>query len=749
MIQKIRDNSALMVIVIGGALLAFILTEYLSSSNRAGELDDKVGAFEGAEISDNEFSSEREKLVFLTNGGQSFSTTQEFQKGQFTNQAWNSILRDKFLANEAEELGIQVTIDEEEEMLVGNEETGAQPSAFYVNYLFGGPQKYQQNHAKIVENSSDISQYAYMAVYDRQRQNIVNSVPLGGRYIWVRDFGVKIRKQEKLQRVLANCFYTTTSLAKDEYVSNNSKKDVEVAFVKYNTINDKSVEPTDDEIKAAYEEVKSQFVEKEATRKVIFAKFNLEPSREDKQAVLQDIAGLKISLGEEEDARLFIKNETEDLVDFNYYKKGEYPVKLGGIDTVLFGLKKGSTFGPFTDRSQKKYGVAKVLDVKSLSDSAKFELAYVNVQNVINKVTAEDSTDSDPSGKQAKIQKLYLEQVDSLVNVAKSTSFNDIDNDFLFIDSTYIKEGELQWAQLSANLYGGNFMDSIVACKAGDVKKVFIPSREGGGIYAILRVKEFGVKVPKMQIGSIIKAVNPGEKTQENYLAKANQVAFAIKEGKGIGSLADSLDYDVDSLSAKGSTYSIRGLADSRKIIHWAFTAELNQPSNVFTCPGAYVVAFVQNESNSQYKTMEDPSVKYACEAYARKEKQKAKILAAFPVLTAENFSSFPTLYSGGLVNRESAVNLKTGSSKTSREADVNGTISGLAVGNVSQKIEGEEGVYVVKILSENLAEVTENTTFDIEKGQLQGTAQRNSNLLVDEYITEKSDLTDNRKILR
>ncbi len=748
MIQKIRDNSALMFIVIGGALLAFILTEYLSSSSSSSELDDKVGSFEGVVISDNEFSSEREKLVFLTNGGQSFSATQEFQKGQFTNQTWNSILRDKFLANEAEELGIKVTIDEEEEMLIGNEETGDQPSAFYVNYLFGGPQKYQQNLKNISENTSDISQYAFMAVYDRQRQNIVNSVPLGGRYIWVKDFGIKIRQQEKLQRVLSNCFYTTSSLAKDEYVSNNSKKDIEIAFVKYNTVNDESIEPSDAEINAAYEKVKNQFVEKEATRKLVYATFNLEPSKEDRQAVLKDIKGLKITLEEEADAKLFIKNETEDIVDFNYYKKGEYPVKLGGIDTALFGLNEGATFGPFTDLNQTKYGVAKVLNIKSLADSAKFELAYVNVQNVINRINSKDSTNSNQSNNQAEIQKSYIAQVDSLVALAQLKSFSRIDKELIFIDSTYIKEGKLQWAQLNANLYGRNFMDSIVDCKVGDVKKVFIPSREGGGIYAILKVKAFGVKVKKMQIGSIIKAVNPGEKTQENYLAKANQVAFAIKEGKGINSLADSLDYNVDSLIAKGSTYSIRGLTDSRKIIHWAFTADLFEPSNVFSCPGSYVVAFVENESNGKFKSMNDPSVKYACEAYARKQKQKEKILASFPELNIENFENFENLYNGGLVNKESISNLKKGSSKMSREFDVNGTISGLSAGNVSTKIEGEEGIYVVKVLSEDLAELTEDTSFDIEKGQLQGAAQRNSNLLVDEYITDKSDLTDNRKIL-
>ena len=132
-IQKTRDNSALMLIVIGGALLAFILTEYLSTNNSSNELDTTVGEFNGVEISDQEFAAEREKLVFLTDRGKSFNST--LQKGQVTNQTWNSILRDKFYENETEELGIKVTGEEEEEMLIGNSETKTQPFYFFVDYL--------------------------------------------------------------------------------------------------------------------------------------------------------------------------------------------------------------------------------------------------------------------------------------------------------------------------------------------------------------------------------------------------------------------------------------------------------------------------------------------------------------------------------------------------------------------------------------------------------------------------------------
>ena len=272
MIQKIRDNSLLTLIVIGGAVFAFILTDFLSS-NPGSKIDNSVGSFEGVEITNEDFRAEREKIVFLTNPGQNFSSVQDFQKGQYTNQTWNSILRDRFLLNECKELGITITGNEEEDMLAGQ-----QPSPFFVNYLFGGQSKYEQNRQQISSDPSNFAKFAYLGQRNQQGQ-VVNEIPLGQNAYWVKDFGVKLRIQDKFQRILSSCFYTTSSLAKDEFVSNNSTKDVQIAYVNLNTISDSSANPTDSDIKAAYNELKSQFVKKEETRKLLFAKFDLQPSQ--------------------------------------------------------------------------------------------------------------------------------------------------------------------------------------------------------------------------------------------------------------------------------------------------------------------------------------------------------------------------------------------------------------------------------------------------------------------------------------
>ena len=142
-------------------------------------------------------------------------------------------------------------------------------------------------------------------------------------------------------------------------------------------------------------------------------------------------------------------------------------------------------------------------------------------------------------------------------------------------------------------------------------------------------------------------------------------------------------------------------------------------------------------------------TVKYTCEDHARRSKQRKEVLKNFPEVTAENITQFPSLYKGGLVNNSSAVKIKQGVSQFSRESKVTGAIAGLNAGEVSEIIEGEYGVYVIYVAKENNAEITEDNTFEVEKNQIKGTTQRIGGLLLDEYVTEKSDLSDNRKTLR
>lgn len=740
-IQKIRDNSALTLIVVGGAILAFVLTDYFNS-NVGGRTDENiVGSFNGDDIAISEFTTVRDQLVFLKNSGESFNNLNDFQQGQSSNQAWTSILRDKFILSEIEDLGLTIPQGEIENMLVDN------PNGLIVNYIYGGSDTYMQNRNNITLDN--FSQYAYMAKMDRQGQ-VLGRMKLGNNAFWMKDFFVEYELKNKYQRLIENSFYATTSLAKNKYIATNTTKDVKVGYVRYSTITDSLAKPSDEEIEAAYEKLKHKFVEKENTRKIVFARFDLEPSDKDRNQVFSTVKSLQNALVEgEADDELFIKNETESRVDFSYYKKGDYPVKVGGLDTVAFAAKVGDVVGPFRNPTNTQFAIAKLLDKRMLSDSVKINMLMLSQKYVMERAGIDGQNAQPEQSDILKFQNLYQSIADSLVKVANRKGLAGISKEFWADSTSYAKAGDAGMVPLSINYFGKDFVDSALVSKNGDAKLVKIPVGNGNTALTIIHFEKFGPKFLKAKIGSIVKNVTPGNETLDNYLSMANQVAFSLKEGNNISTLKDSLNYVVDSSVVKGSTYNLRGLQDSRKVVKWAFDASLNEPSNVFTTPTAYLVAFVKEENNSGYTPLSDQSVKYQCETYARKEKQKEIILKNFPSVTAENISEFPTLYKGGQVKVAQNVNVDRGISEFANEPKVKGAIAGLKAGTASEPIKGENGIYVVAVSNSKAAEITEDTNFDAEKNQLNGESRRNSSLVLDEYINEKAEVTDNRKVLQ
>lgn len=752
MIQKIRDNSALTFIVVGGALLAFVLTDSLSSSSGGDSFDNKVGSFEGRDISIDEFNGHRRTLSILQNPTKDFNSLNDQEKDKSTQDSWQMILNEKFINEEAKSMGLTISLDEVEEMMVGERASG-----FFVNYLFGGQQEFLKNREAISADIEQYYQYAKIAYRNPQTQQVSALGINEGTAEAIKQFGIKLRVQDKYNKLLQNCFFTTTSLAKDDYQKNQSKKDFQVAIAPYTLITDSAtVTPTSAEVEAAYNELKETFKNKEKeSRKLVYSSFPINASQADINTVIKEVAAIKIELldttYQNDKASKFNTFKYESDLDnyVKYFKKGEYPIKLNQLDSAIFKFKKGEAMGPFHDRNQTQYGVAQVLDEKMLADSAKVTAINISPQPWYKKIIGDGQNASEDI--QAKFQKAYTEGCDSILELIKKdkNAIKSIPQEYWLDSTAFAKGGDRGWIQEAAAPFGQNFNDSVFFSNEGDVKKAFIPAGRNGGYFSVLTVNQLGDKVRKLQIGSVIKNVTPLDETLQGYMKKAQTLAFSLSQGNKVGVLRDSLSYYIDSTMIKGSTFSLNGVTGARDIIHWALKAEANVPSQVFTTSERYIVAVVTEINTAQYKTLEDNYVKYQCEAFARKKKQRESLKAKFPELTAANFAKFPTLLSGGTINANTNEAATKANGAYSNEGKVMGAIEGLTEGQVSEIIEGENGLYAVYVSKANTADVTEDTNLQTEKDKLTSEGQQTSYRLVQELIDEKLEIEDNRKIIQ
>jgi peptidyl-prolyl cis-trans isomerase D len=111
--EKIRRRSGLVIVLIGLSLLAFVLTDLLTSG---GVLfaDDSVGSINGTEISVQDFNAEMEEL---RQGNPQYA---QMSALQLSEMLWNKHLNDELMAPIYDELGIQVSQSELMDAITSN-----------------------------------------------------------------------------------------------------------------------------------------------------------------------------------------------------------------------------------------------------------------------------------------------------------------------------------------------------------------------------------------------------------------------------------------------------------------------------------------------------------------------------------------------------------------------------------------------------------------------------------------------------
>ena len=119
-LQRIRNHGALLIAIVGLAMLAFILGDFLNSGssffNRSRE---NVGEVEGQKIHYTEYEAAREQLTEVYKMESGRTDFDEDMYAQIRNQVWNMFVMDYTLRAQAKEIGLDITADELSELCIG------------------------------------------------------------------------------------------------------------------------------------------------------------------------------------------------------------------------------------------------------------------------------------------------------------------------------------------------------------------------------------------------------------------------------------------------------------------------------------------------------------------------------------------------------------------------------------------------------------------------------------------------------
>ncbi|MBA3899454.1 MAG: SurA N-terminal domain-containing protein, partial [Bacteroidetes bacterium] len=269
-LAKIRERSTLLLIIIGGALVAFVLGDVLSSGESLfGGRRNEVGAVAGQTISVQEFEARllKTETNYKLNTGQ--PSIDEATREMLRQQTWNQLLNEVIMDREYRETGITVSSEELYDMVAG-----AEPHAS-VRQAFTDPQTGSFDKNRVIQ---------FLKSMDED--------PTGDtKQRWLEfEAGIKQERiNEKYNNLIKKGLYVPKFIADNDYKAKQKNVNLKYVSRRYAEIPDDEITVTDADLKDYHKNNESDFTQ-EKSRKVEYVVFEVTPSREDVTRTQQDIA---------------------------------------------------------------------------------------------------------------------------------------------------------------------------------------------------------------------------------------------------------------------------------------------------------------------------------------------------------------------------------------------------------------------------------------------------------------------------
>ena len=540
---KIRDRGLLLVIVVGGALLAFILTEFINSRSSGSREDGSVGSIYDEDIKPNEFS---EALTLIKNTQQ----YQNYQEGQQISFAWDKLIQDKIISSVTENIGLDVCGKEIYELQTGSINEVNRHSAF--------TQFFTNQESNTFDNT----------LADNFINDLVNN---GGEYeqfytpfLQMEEGVIQDRLSQKYQNLVEKGIYTTTKEAVK--VLNSRVQNATVNYVSIPFTNVEDIEISEEEILEYYNNNISDYQNEKETRNVEYVTFTVVPSSQDDVSVRDEMVLLSNQFKTAENDELFASRYTSEVIEAFPYLNKENVTDPKFAELITKEL--GTVSGPYK-LTNGRYRLSKLSEIVERADS-------VEARHIL---LTKDNYTPDSA-------KTILRDIKK--QVKSGTDFGQLARQYSEDKGSAIKGGDLGWFQEGQMV--PEFNDVCFSSKVGDLK--IVPTQ-----YGVHLIQMTGVSKPitKYKIVHLDKDVLPSSETKDFYYAQANDFITAVNNkpvDTSFTSFAESQNQLVrEDVNVDNMKFNVSALENSRDIVKWMFNANTGDVSNsIYTCGDNYVV---------------------------------------------------------------------------------------------------------------------------------------------------------------
>ena len=662
---KIRQQSIILILVIGMALFAFVISGVFDGNSSNDGPTDPIAIVNEEEIDISLFR----QMVDQTKRAYNYTTLQS------VNLVWNQALRNTIFEQEFQKLGIDAGKDQLEQIIssddvVVNNPTFQNDAGFFDFGIFTDyiSQMRIQNPAAY-EN------------WKSQEKSIIG-----------------VAKQRIYLDLIKSSGGITKAEAKAWYHFENDNINVEYVQIPFDIIPDSLVNVKDSEIKQYIKEHKANY-ERPVSRNLHFVSFDENPTEADLDLITLRLEGLKddqISYNDVSKLTDTIEGfkKTKNIIDFVdrysiipfdsiYRARGQFNNDYADI---LFGLEIGEVFGPYRDG--KYFKISRLLDRKKNASlrASHILISYEGASRASDEIIR---TKEEAKREANKVFRLARREKENFEELA--VNYSDGPTKTRGGDLGFFQEG-----QMAQEFF--NFVDKNRVGKIGLVETEF-------GFH-IIKVTD---KDDLAMIADVANEAIASDQTANEVFRRASTFEMESIDTNDFNSTSKKYNYEVRPVKNINSLEeNMPGLFNQRQIVRWAFEDDTKIGDiRRFSLAGVGGYAVVQLTAINNKGLASIDEVGSQVRSQIIQDKKAALIKKQYiGITTLEALTEDKTLN----IEIASAINQKNPTLVGSgNEPYVVGAAFAMDEGDISEFIEGERGIYKLKLLKKNKAEKLED----------------------------------------
>jgi peptidyl-prolyl cis-trans isomerase D len=697
---KIRQRSIFLILVIGMALFAFVISGVFDGNSMNSGPTDPIAIINDEEVGVDFFR----QMVDQTQRTYNYSTLKS------VNLVWNQALRNTIFDQQFEKLGIDAGKDQLEQIISSDDsvinnssfqnEAGFFDFGIFTNYI---------SQMKI-ENPSAYENWKF------QEKSIIG-----------------VAKQRIYLDLIKASNVMTESEAKENYHFENDNVNIDYVQIPFELISDSLIEITDAEIKNYIKNNKEDY-KLDESRNIQYVVFNETPTEEDLAAIRLRLEGLKSQriayndvskltdtlqgFKETKTVADFVDQYSEVSFDSIYKPRGAYNNEYADI---LFGLDDGEVFGPYRDRNTFK--ISRLIKRKN-NASLRASHILIAYEGATRSPSGTSLTKEEAKRKANRVFRLARRTSSNFEALARENSDGPTKN----------RGGDLGFFQ-----EGGMAEEFFNFVNKNRIGKVGLVETEFG--FHIIKVTD---KDDLALIADIVAEVLPSDKTSNEVFRKATQFEMDTREKNEFNIIADRNGYEVRPVKQITSLEeNLPGLTQQRNIVRWVFeeNTKVGDIQRFSLSRGGYAIVQLTDNLKEGLATIEQVG----------DEVRKIIIRDKKGAIIRDQFANKATLkdlaeHEKLSIETASAINQKNPTIVgAGNEPSVLGFAFSLNPGQESGLIQGENGVYKLLLKQKNIVDDLEDYTTYAEKiRQDTSTEMMESVYLALESVSE---IDDNRAL--